>query len=184
MDVRNNGSPFQLDHSYAPSAAPSPSSAGPAIRTRDIPGILRRKSRFLLFGCLIGLILGLSYFVFVPTLYKSSARILLDRSVTKYLQANKIVHDPTYDEAEIASQIYILSSESIVVPVVRSMHLTQDSEFVGIPNGDGAPIVEDVANVISVTFALEDPNKAADIANAIADTYITNTLEAKLKSQI
>jgi len=160
----------------------------------------------------------------MPTLYKSSARILLDRSVTKYLATNKIVDDPTYDEAEIASQVYILSSESIAVPVVRSMNLAHDIEFVGPPDGDGGPLSkvktlikkligwndhadapidpeaareqtavenflkrlsvwrEDVANVISVTFASEDPNKAANIANTIADTYITTTLETKLRS--
>ncbi len=226
MDIRNL--PLQSDYAYASNAAPAASSGGPATSPRDILGILRREWRFPLFGCLIGLTLGVSYVVFVSTLYKSSARILLDRSVTKYLQSNKIVDDPTYDEAEIASQVYILSSETIVVPVVRSMHLARDSEFVGTPNGDGAPIVdrinkllkkvkraigwdnhagatidpdavleqaavetffkrlsvyrEDVANVINVTFASEDPSKAANIANAVADTYITTTLEAKLKS--
>jgi succinoglycan biosynthesis transport protein ExoP len=41
---------------------------------------------------------------------------------------------------------------------------------------------EDVANVINVTFASENLNKAANIANAVADTYITTTLETKLKS--
>src|SRR5262249_15641405 len=41
---------------------------------------------------------------------------------------------------------------------------------------------EDIASVISVTFASEDPKKAADIANAIADTYITTTLDSKLKA--
>jgi len=40
---------------------------------------------------------------------------------------------------------------------------------------------EDIANVISITFASEDPNKAASIANTIADTYIATTLETKLK---
>jgi len=151
---------------------------------------------------------------------------MLDRSVTRYLQTNKIVDDPTYDEAEIASQVYILSSESIVVPVVRSMNLAHDSEFVGQPNAGDAQILEriknvrklikqfigwndradadpnavleetavgtflkrlsvyreDVANVINVTFDSEDPNKAANIANAVADTYIATTLETKLKS--
>jgi len=150
---------------------------------------------------------------------------MLDKSVTRYLQTNKIVDDPTsFDEAEIASQVYILSSESIVVPVVRSMDLAHDSEFVGSPNAGGGSIEkvvklvtqsigwndhadatidpdaareetavetflkrlsvwrEDVANVISVTFASEDPNKAATIANAIADTYIATSLETKLKS--
>jgi succinoglycan biosynthesis transport protein ExoP len=142
------------------------------------------------------------------------------------LQTNKIVDDPTYDEAEIASQVYILSSESIVVPVVRSMNLAHDSEFVGQPNAGDAQILErikkvrklikqffgwndradadpnavleetavetflkrlsvyreDVANVINVTFDSEDPNKAAGIANAVADTYIATSLETKLKS--
>jgi succinoglycan biosynthesis transport protein ExoP len=138
------------------------------------------------------------------------------------LQTNKIVDDPTFDEAEIASQIYILSSENIVVPVVRSMNLAHDSEFVGQPKTGSGPINtlqklikqfvgwndrddadpatvleeaaietflkrlsvyrEDVANVISVTFASEDPNKAANVANAISDTYIATTLETKLKS--
>ena len=199
MDVRNNDFPLRSEYTYA-------SSAGPLLGIMDILGTLRREWRFPMFGCLIGLTLGVSYIVFVPTLYKSSARIILDRSVTRYLQANKIVDDPTYDEAEIASQVYILSSETIAAPVVRSMNLAHDSEFVGAPDAGGAHILggikllkpvkrliglndhadatidpdavleqtavenflkrqsvwrEDVANVINVTFASEDPNKAA-----------------------
>ena len=125
------------------------------------------------------------------------------------------------DFGELQSQVQVLSSESIVLPVVRSMNLTQDSEFVGEPRSaqilqsikklvkrsigwnDNVKIgtddalerivVEDVfnrlsvyqegsANVINVTFASKDPNKAADIANAIADTYLAISLEAKTKS--
>src|SRR5258705_5585203 len=143
MELRNSDLPFQSEYTYASSAAGAASNPGPAISTRDILGILRREWRFPMFGCLIGLTLGLSYIAFVPTLYKSSARILLDRSVTKYLQTNKIVDDPTFDEAEIASQVYILSSESIAVPVVRSMNLAHDSEFsefVGQPKTGSGPI--------------------------------------------
>src|SRR6266478_6921713 len=224
MELRNSDLPFHSEYTYASSAAGAASSPGPAISIRDILGILRREWRLPIFGCLIGLTVGVSYIVFVPTLYKSSARILLDRSVTRYLQVNKIADDPTYDEAEIASQIYILSSESIAVPVVRSMNLAHDPEFVGSPRQTGGPIDkiqslvkqligwnshanaaidpdaaleetavenflkrlmvyrEDIANVISVTFASEDPNKAANIANTIADTYIATTLETKLRS--
>src|SRR5467141_5444225 len=140
MDDRNNDFPIQSEYTYV-------SSVGPAISARDIFATLRREWRFPMIGCLIGLILGVSYVAFVPTLYKSSARILLDRSVTRYLQTNKIVDDPTYDEAEIASQDYILSSESIVVPVVRSMNLAHDSEFVGQPNAGGAQILERIKTV-------------------------------------
>ena len=138
MDVRNNDFPLQPEYTYISSAGPASSSAGPAISARDIVGTLRRAWRFPLFGCLIGLTLGVCYIIFVPTLYQSGARIMLDRSVTRYLQTNKIVDDPTsFDEAEIASQVYILSSESIAVLVVRSMNSTHDSEFVGPPKAGG-----------------------------------------------
>ena len=53
--------------------------------------------------------------------------------MNRYLQSNKIVDEPTFDETEIGSQVYILSSESIIIPVVRSMNLTRDPEFVGAP---------------------------------------------------
>jgi succinoglycan biosynthesis transport protein ExoP len=146
------------------------------------------------------------------------------------LQANKIVLEPVFDQAELASQIHILTSESIVIPIVRVLNLTNDSEFVGPPKTSGGRTMwnlselvgavrraitwkddgkseiavdreavlervaietflkrltvyrEDVANVINVTFASTDPSKAAKIANAIADTYVAATHEAKSKS--
>ena len=39
--------------------------------------------------------------------------------LNRYLQTNKIIDQPTFDQAELESQIHILSSESIVVPVIR-----------------------------------------------------------------
>ena len=40
----------------------------------------------------------------------------------------------------------------------------------------------DVANVFNVTFESEDANKAAVIANAIADTYVSSTQAARVTS--
>jgi succinoglycan biosynthesis transport protein ExoP len=176
---------------------------------------------------MIGLIAGLSYIVTIPPLYKSTAQIVMDRSMNRYLQTNKIVDEPTFDQAELESQIHILQSESIVVPVVRSLNLTHDPEFVGPPNGFSARNLlsygnvvrmvkqlfgwkdiesaidpeslgervaveaflkrlsvnrEDVANVINVTFASENPSKAANIANAVAEAYLATRLESKSDS--
>ena len=226
MDARNNAFPLQSEHTYASSEGTS--REGPAIGITDIIGTLRRGWRFPVVGCLIGLTLAMVYIAFVPTLYKSSARILIDTSVDRYLQTNKIIDAPSFDETQIGSQVYILSSESIIVPVIRSMNLAEDPEFVGRPkkgitqilgkisqimnivkqyigwNDDSHVTIdrdtvleqtavgaffkhltvyrEDVANVINITFESEDPNKAASIANAVADTYIATTSEAKLNS--
>jgi succinoglycan biosynthesis transport protein ExoP len=217
MSVRDNDFSSQLGDAYN-------SSATPTIGVADILATLRRGWLFLALGCFVGLALAISYLVFAPTLYKSSARLLIDLSVNRYLQINKIVDEPTFHQVEIGSQVYILSSESVVVPVIRAMDLTHDSEFVGVQKvadgnfakfknsikqligwnveGDAAldpeaalertaveafltrlqVYREDAGNVINVTFASSDPKKAATIANAVADTYISTTLEAKYKS--
>jgi succinoglycan biosynthesis transport protein ExoP len=205
-------------------------SYAPTITLRDALFALRRQWLLPVFGCLLGLVVAAPYVVTAPAFYRSTARILVDRSTNRYLQTNKIVIEPIFDQAELASQIHILSSESIVIPVVRSLNLAGDSEFVGPPDAFGARMIwkinklmrevlrfvswnddgkleskvdrdsalerivietflkrlsvyrEDVANVINVTFASVDPNKAAKIANAIADTYVAATQEAKFKS--
>src|SRR5262245_51375161 len=120
MEVRNSDFYLQSEHTGGSNAAPS-------IGIMDILGTLRRGWRFPVFGCLIGVTLAVSYIVSTPNLYKSSARILLDRSVNRYLQTHKIIDEPTFDDAEIGSQVHILSSESIVILVVRSIILSQDS---------------------------------------------------------
>jgi polysaccharide biosynthesis transport protein len=197
----DNGFPLHSEY-------PDPPSAGSEIGIREMLWALRQGWLFPVLGSLAGLTLALFYVVSVPTPYKSSARILLDRSLNRYLQTNKVIDEPGLDDdVEIASQVYVLSSDSVIVPVVRSMNLAHDSEFVGRPNirtaDDDAKIDsgvareriaveavnkrlsvsrEDVANVISITFESEDPNKAAAIANAIADAYISTTLDNKLKS--
>lgn len=207
------------DHVYG-------SSFGPKFGLREIIGILRRGWRLPFFGCLIGGALAVAYILSQPTLYTSTARILVDRSMNRYLQTNKLIDQPTFDQAELESQIHILSSESIIVPVVRTLNLAHDAEFVGPPQALGPKIEasireligsafrsiglgpdeqlvteavlervavdvfvkrlsvfrQDVANVITVSFSSEDPVKAAKIANAVAETYLASSLEAKTKS--
>jgi succinoglycan biosynthesis transport protein ExoP len=194
--------PGQVEYAYDPRQRP-------AIDVWDMLRILRRHWMFPLIGCSIGLTVGIGYIVLAPAPYKSSARILIDRSINRYLQTNKILDEPTLNEQEVGSQLYVLTSDSVVVPVVRSLKLANDSEFASPGTGseqnvgsDTAAepgskqeraaveavlkhltvIREDVANVIDVTFESVDANKAAAIANAIADTYVATTLQAKFKS--
>ncbi|MCO5131918.1 MAG: AAA family ATPase [Xanthobacteraceae bacterium] len=198
----------------------------PSIGVIDVVETLRRNWRLPWYGFLIGLVLGATYLITAPNPYKSSARVLVDRSMSRYLQNNKIVDQPTFDESEIGSQQYVVTSDSVILPVVRSLDLTHDSDFVGRPRMGGARLFdifgdlkrgiaklvglrvapaenpeavleraaidsiskrltatrEDIANVINVSFESQDRNKAAEIANAIADSYVKTTMDAKLNS--
>ncbi len=227
MDARNELPATTTTQYNYPETYSTPAAGSPLGAVTQALATLRRAWRFPVLGALIGLTVAVCYIALAPTLYRSTARILIDTSMGRYLQASKLADEPIFDDSQLASQTYILSSESIILPVIRSMELTHDGEFVGSPsssqsavwqsvrNGikklkdligwdDGARTVdpqtaleqkaletfyqrlsvyrEDVPNVITVAFSSKDPNKAAKIANAIADTYIASTVENKLKS--
>lgn len=220
MDARVDDLPVATEHADAYAAG---SNARPSIGITDIFEALRRNWRFPLYGLAIGLVLATVAYIYIPTPYKSSARVLVDRSMNRYLQTNKIADQPMFDEGEIGSQVYVLSSDSVVLPVVRALGLAHDKEFAGLPKMGGARIAdyfgdlkrlifgvsasegsdaesaqeraaadavvkgltvtrEDVANVINVAFESNDKFKAAKVANAIADTYIATSMDAKLQS--
>lgn len=209
MDIRSNQLAIQeygqsLPEDYAPAAAARPGSG-----LWEIIGILRREWRLPAVGLLIGLLGAVSYVAIVKAPYKSSARILIDRSLNRYLQTNKIVDQPTPDETEVGSQVYMLSSDRVLLPVIRSLGLATDSEFggrstlasaldavSGAASADAAAeratleallkrvtiAREDVANVINVTVESQNAEKAAKIANGIVDSYVVSTQDAKFKS--
>lgn len=103
------------------------------VNVSDVFGILRRQWWLPVLGLLTGLTAALTFIAFTPPLYNSSARIVIDRSVNRYLQANKVLDEPTLDDSETGSQIYVMTSESVVIPVVRALKLAADPEFVGKP---------------------------------------------------
>jgi succinoglycan biosynthesis transport protein ExoP len=208
------------------SESPFASSEGPATGIPDILETLRRRWRFLIVGCLIGLTLALAYIALATRLYTSTASILSDTRMNQNLQTQKIVESTPIDSSIVNSQVKIFSSESIILPVIKSMNLAHDSEFVGPPHALGAQILwqitklinrvtqslglkddrtidaeaflertavetflnrlttrrEETSYVIDVNFASENPNKAARIANAVADAYIAADLAARTQS--
>lgn len=219
MRPRDDDFLFQSDSPFA-------SNEGRAFGISEILGTLSRQRRFLVVGCLMGLTLAVSYLALATPLYTSTARILIDTRMNQNLQAQKIVEDEHVDTSVVDSQVQILSSESIILPVIKSMNLTHDREFVGPPDALGPKILwqitklisslkqslgpkdvstvdadtflertavqtflkrltpkrEQLTYVIDIAFASEDPNKAARIANAVADAYIAVNLEAKYRS--
>jgi polysaccharide biosynthesis transport protein len=235
MDFHSSSRPLRMDNATSrprndafspPSDSPFASSEGPAIGILDNLGTLRRRWRFLIVGCLIGLTLALAYIALATRLYTSTASILTDTKMNQNLQTQKIVEGTPLDSSTVNSQVKIFSSESIILPVIKSMNLAHDSEFVGPPDALGAQILwqitklinrvtqslgltdnrmidaeaflertavetflkhlttrrEELSYVINVAFSSEDPNKAARIANALADAYIAADLAARTQS--
>ena len=97
----------------------------------DIVGILRRGWYFVVLGTLIGIVGSVFALTSMKPTYTANARIVFERTVAKYMQTNRIVDGPSVDEADIWGQVYIISSETNVLPVIRALDLAKDPEFNG-----------------------------------------------------
>jgi succinoglycan biosynthesis transport protein ExoP len=97
----------------------------------DIVGIARRGWFFIIAGMAFGLLGAFAVLYNLPPIYKASSRIAFERTQSRYLQSNKVTNEPLIEDSDTLGQIYVISSESIVLSVVNALSLTNDPEFVG-----------------------------------------------------
>lgn len=103
----------------------------------DLVGIARRGWFFIVAGGIVGLLVGYAVLSNLAPVYKASSRIAFERTLSRYLQSNKITNEPLIEDADTFAQIYVISSESILLPVVKALSLTNDPEFVGERSTEG-----------------------------------------------
>jgi succinoglycan biosynthesis transport protein ExoP len=97
----------------------------------DLLGIARRGWLFIVAGTIFGLICAVMLLSIIPPIYKASSRIAFERTTPRYMQANKISNEPIIDDYDAMGTIYVISSEGILLQVVRSLSLATDFDFVG-----------------------------------------------------
>ena len=97
----------------------------------DLVGIARRGWFFIIAGVVFGVFGALAVLHNLSPIYKASSRIAFERTQSRYLQLNKVTNEPLIEDSDTLGQIYVISSESIVLPVVNALSLTKDPEFVG-----------------------------------------------------
>src|SRR6267142_2699817 len=103
----------------------------------DLVGIARRGWFYMVAGTILGLLAAYAVLSNLSPVYKASSRIAFERTLSRYLQSNKITNEPLIEDADTLGQIYVISSESIVLPVVKALSLTSDPEFVGEQSTEG-----------------------------------------------
>jgi succinoglycan biosynthesis transport protein ExoP len=102
----------------------------------DLFGIARRGWLFIVAGTAFGVICALMILSTIPPAYKASSRIVFERTLPRYLQTNKVTNEPIIDDYDALGQTYVISSESILLQVVRSLSLASDPDFVGEKNDE------------------------------------------------
>jgi len=157
---------------------------GSAFGISGIAGTLRRRWRYSAVGCVIGLTVAVAYIVLTTPLYTSTARVLIDTRMNQNLQPQKIIEDTAIDTSLVDSQVQIISSESIILPIIKSMNLTHDKEFVGPPEGLGAQIMSGIKALISsVKQAFGLGNKGTIDAGTLVERTAIETFASRLTAK-
>ncbi len=100
----------------------------------DLLGIARRGWLFIVGGTFFGLACAVLLLSAVPPVYKASARIAFEKTLPRYMQANKVSNEPIIDDYDTLGQTYVISSENVLSQTVKSLSLSTDSDFVSGKN--------------------------------------------------
>ncbi|WP_173043156.1 exopolysaccharide transport family protein [Bosea sp. ANAM02] len=167
-----------------------------------IVGTLWARRGFVLLMALLGLALAILAALLMTPKYVSTAQLFIDPRDLRVLQndvsPNTVGSDPTSITGYLESQARVIASDSIKSRVVERLNLDRDPDFGGASAGflarlmgaDTGPSPKatlyalaaldrtvavrrgERTFVIDISATAQDPDKAAKIANALAEAYL------------
>ena len=192
---------------YPADDAPGPQLASGGINLGFIFEFARRRLWIILFSVLLMGGIGITYFVLVPAPYTGVAILKIDTRKFQLFQQSAGLGDQSIDAgAEVESHIQALKSENLALQVITELHLADDAEF---GRAAAIPLISNLIEtrrpeseawrirnalrifdkqytverqgvyLISISFVSGNAERSAQIANAIAQAYIMEQLDAK-----
>lgn len=164
------------------------------ITLTDVRQFLQSSTWTIVISTVLFLLFGGLYVVATPASYLAIAQIMIEPNKEQLIWRDIGLRDLSLDNAQVESQIEVLKSERIGLAVIDSLHLMEDPEFgnktVGsdfVRRRTALSLLVKHLNVrrvgesylIEVSYYSPDPQKAALIANGIADAYMSDQIHAK-----
>lgn len=98
-------------------------------------GIARRQLPLFVIITACSLAFGLFYLFTTSPTYKATATMVIDSRKVQLFQQQSILGDIAVDAGTVLTQIEVLKSANVSQSVIKSLHLTDDPEFVGGKSG-------------------------------------------------
>ena len=168
-----------------------------------------QKRRWLLLGSLAGVVVLVGIIsLIIPKRYDASSRILLDLEGNDGLGLEQVVMPIGLDlNTKLETQIHIVQSDTIANSVINQLGLQRNKEFAGKHAVQSAKEFESLdledrawlnkqfhkslnvqlipkTQIVEVHFRSRDPQLAAQVANAVAATYIEHNFQTKYKATL
>jgi succinoglycan biosynthesis transport protein ExoP len=167
----------------------------PPIDVQKIWSVLWRGKITILLSMMIAVGLAAAFVLLAPHKYTATTQILIDPMDLRGAQSDISPTIPQSDAAvlQVESQARVIASDNVLRRVVASEGLDHDPEFMrgamAQQYGALAALNElqkhvqvkrsERTYVVDVSVTSEDPDKAARLANAIAQTYLTEQTEVR-----
>ena len=187
-------------------AAAQPAYAG--FQFADFLRVARTRKALIISVALGAMVLSLIILLMLPTLYSASAVVMLESRKNNIADQSAVLSSLPTDPATIQNQIQVLTSRDLASLVIDKLQLWHDPEFNSALNPSLFDVIsgalwregaaerehdaiitvflrrlavdaQGLSTTFTITFSSRDPEKAARIANAIADTYIADQVNTK-----
>lgn len=190
-----------FDTAGLPEARPLRGGEPSPFRIADVLALIRRRHRLILGVAAVCLALTGAVLMLLPTLYSATAVVMLEQRKNNVADVSSVLTELPTDAASVQNQMQILTSRDLASRVVGRLDLESDPEFNRTgpldtlrPATDADTFRERVVNAflsrlsveneglstaIAIGFKARSPEKAARIANAVAETYVQSQLDTK-----
>jgi succinoglycan biosynthesis transport protein ExoP len=164
--------------------------------------ILKRKWTVLAFAVPLIVLVTILSFVIKPT-YTAEGTLLIEKE-PNILSFEDILQIETFNDDYFQTQYKLLQSRTLAGNVIEGRKLFENERFAGSPKGDKAELFRDDAGfrsrlitmfldrlsinpvrttrLVAVSFKDGDPEFAADMVNALFDSFIEMNIEAKFEA--
>ena len=195
MDFRSVEAP--LVHASAAPQPPPPPPSSPTLDPRRFLVALRRRLRLLAAVVLLVLATAAVATLLTPARYTATTRVLIDARQPKIVDAQQVLSAMPTDMAAIDTQVEVLRSFGLAERLVDKLALADDPAFLSAKlhstltpdqrrQAAAAALSRAVkvkragmTSVIDVSVVSPSPQRAAQLADALAGLYLTDQLEAK-----
>ena len=173
----------------------SPYEARDELSLQGVLGFLRRRRRLILVLAAAVAVTLAAALRMQPALYEATALVLIDPREQRVLDPEQSLSSVALNSAYVDSEVEAMNARDLAVRLVEAADLRSDPEFnpaaateaatsaAGRPDRTPDRVAAALearrrgnTNVIEVTFAASSPEKAAQLANAAVEAYISGAI--------
>jgi len=170
----------------------------------DVLRLLRERGRVVRNVALGFVALTIVVLLIWPSSYSSTAVVMLDPRRNNITDRSEVLSELPTDPSSVQNQIQILTSRDLADEVIRRLGLADDKEFnraramfplnllaMGLTPEEQRSMVidgflkhltaeaEGLSSAVSVSFSAEEPERSAQITNAVVDAYVSGQVRQK-----